>query len=128
MGTTPASIGARCEYCTLAQVGQAATFHIDHIKPISAGGATEIETLALACVSCSLRKAARTEAEDPQTGSTAQVFHPRAQRWEAHFQWDGDHVIGTTSTGRATLAALAMNRPLMVAIRREEARLGRRAT
>ena len=43
--------GQRCEYCGLAQEGQEATFHIDHIAPVSAGGLTDSENLALACVS-----------------------------------------------------------------------------
>ena len=51
--------GGRCEYCGLAQEGQEATFHIDHIMPRAAGGPTVAENLAVACVSCSLRKAAR---------------------------------------------------------------------
>ena len=58
----------RCEYCGLSQEGQEATFHIDHITPVVAGGATIETNLALACVSCSLRKGARQTAIDPQTG------------------------------------------------------------
>jgi 5-methylcytosine-specific restriction endonuclease McrA len=42
----------RCEYCKLSQLGQVATFHIDHIGPVAAGGETTDENLALACVSC----------------------------------------------------------------------------
>ena len=45
--------GGRCEYCRLAQAGQEATFHVDHIIPSAAGGPTVAENLALACVSCS---------------------------------------------------------------------------
>ena len=44
--------GNRCEYCGLSQEGQAATFHIDHIIPLAAGGDTSTDNLALACVSC----------------------------------------------------------------------------
>ena len=42
--------GDRCEYCRLAQKGQEATFHIDHILPKVAGGWTAAANLALACV------------------------------------------------------------------------------
>ena len=31
--------GHRCEYCQLAQAGQEATFHIDHVVPVAQGGA-----------------------------------------------------------------------------------------
>jgi hypothetical protein len=115
----------RCEYCGLAQEGQEATFHIDHIVPSAAGGPTELDNLALACVSCSLRKEARRSARDPQTGRTVKLYHPRRQRWGDHFRWSGVRAIGLTPTGRATVAALQMNRPLILAIRREEAARGR---
>jgi hypothetical protein len=117
--------GEGCEYCGLAQTGQEATFHIDHVKPRVAGGPTTADNLALACVSCSLRKEARRSAPDPSTGRTVPLFHPRRQRWSRHFQWNGVQVIGLTPTGRATIEALKMNRPLILAIRREEAERGR---
>ena len=117
--------GERCEYCTLGQSGQAATFHIDHVQPVARGGETTAYNLALACVSCSLRKAARIAAEDPESGASVAIFSPRLQRWDDHFRWDGEAVVGRTPTGRATVAALSMNRPMVVAIRREEARIGR---
>jgi 5-methylcytosine-specific restriction endonuclease McrA len=53
-----------CEYCGLAQTGQEATFHIDHVVPVVAGGQSISENLALACVSCSLRKGARLASVD----------------------------------------------------------------
>jgi 5-methylcytosine-specific restriction endonuclease McrA len=53
----------------LSQSGQAATFHIDHIVPEVAGGATVAENLALACVSCSLKKGAKQLLADPETGA-----------------------------------------------------------
>jgi hypothetical protein len=115
----------RCEYCGLSQEGQEATFPIDHIIPVADGGPTTADNLALACVSCSLRKEARRSAVDPRTGRKVPLFHPRRQRRQDHFRWNGLMILGTTATGRATVAALQMNRPLMRAIRREEAERGR---
>jgi len=60
--------GSVCEYCRLPQWSQEATFHVDHIRPRSAGGATHEMNLALACVTCSLRKAARVSVRDPKGG------------------------------------------------------------
>lgn len=57
-----------CEYCSLSQLGQAATFHVDHVIPVVAGGSTTTDNLALACVACSLYKGAKQEIEDPKTG------------------------------------------------------------
>src|SRR5436305_1224937 len=86
----------RCEYCGLAQAGQEATFHIDHIMPESKGGRTIAGNLALACVSCSLRKEARVVAPDPQTGRTVPLFHPRRQAWRTHFRWERVRITGLT--------------------------------
>jgi HNH endonuclease len=116
--------GDRCEYCRLAQRGQEATFHIDHILPKVAGGRTVAANLALACVSCSLRKEARRSAIEPNTNRSVALFHPRRQRWWHHFRWEGFRIVGLTPTDRATVAALQMNRPLILAIRQEEAARG----
>ncbi|MFZ5819125.1 MAG: HNH endonuclease [Chloroflexota bacterium] len=115
----------RCEYCGLSQEGQEATFHVDHVIPVVAGGETVPENLALACVSCSLRKAAREKAIDPLSGEEAPLYNPRRDMWDEHFHWDGIYLVGLTATGRATAEALQMNRRLILAIRNEEARLGR---
>jgi len=115
----------RCEYCGISQLGQVATFHIDHIVPSVAGGSTAADNLALACVSCSLRKGARQRIEDLATGKVVKVFHPRQQNWKEHFRWDEVQVVGLTATGRATVSALDLNRPTMVVIRAEEELLGR---
>ena len=115
----------RCEYCGISQIGQVATFHIDHVIPVVAGGETTAENLALACVSCSLRKGARQQLEDSETGEVVYIFNPRQQRWNTHFVWNGVEVIGLTAIGRATVQALDLNRSTMLAIRAEEELRGR---
>ena len=80
----------RCEYCRLSQLGQEATFHIDHVIPVVAGGETVIDNLALACVSCSLRKAAREKATDPETEQEVSLSIRAATTG------------GTTSVGKAS--------------------------
>jgi hypothetical protein len=133
MGVIPAhlqrSVAQRarghCEYCGLSQEGQEAQFHIDHVLPVVHGGKTAEENLALACVSCSLRKAARLYAIDPETGAQVRLFNPRVDRWSEHFRWEGVCVVGSTPTGRATVEALKLNRLLILAIRQEEAMRGR---
>lgn len=117
--------GELCEYCRLPQWSQEATFHIDHINPTTAGGPTTVENLALACVTCSLRKAARTAGRDPKSGAVALLFHPRRQSWEVHFRWTRTwRVLGRTPTGRATIVALGMNRAAIVQLRQIWAELG----
>ena len=115
----------RCEYCHLSQAGQEAVFHIDHVIPRAVGGPTTLENLALACVSCSLHKAAKQTAIDPDTGLEVFLFNPRTQNWSEHFRWDREIAVGLTPVGRATVSALKLNRPLILAIRREEMFRGR---
>lgn len=115
----------RCEYCGLAQAGQEGTFHIDHVVPVTVGGPTEADNLALACVSCSLRKGARQAGLDPETGRIAPLFNPRRDSWPDHFLWAETTAVGRTATGRATIATLRLNRPLSLAIREEETLRGR---
>jgi hypothetical protein len=117
--------GNRCEYCRLSQLGQEAAFHIDHVVPRAAGGPTVADNLALACVSCSLRKWAKQTAPDPDSGEEVPLLNPRTHVWAEHFRWDGERIVPLTPTGRATVAALALNRPLIFAIRQEEAARGR---
>ena len=81
--------GNRCEYCGLSQIGQEATFHVDHVIPRVADGPTTADNLALACVSCSLRKWIRQTAPDPDTGEVVPLFNPRTQTWADTFRWEG---------------------------------------
>jgi len=91
--------GARCEYCGLSQEGQEASFHVDHIVPKASQGPTRADNLALACVSCSLRKEARRSAVDPTSGRKVALFHPRRQRWRDHFRWARVRILGLTRRG-----------------------------
>ena len=115
----------RCEYCQLSQKGQEATFHVDHIIPIASGGETTAENLALACVSCSLRKGAKEWAIDPETKREVKLFHPRTDDWNEHFVWSKTILNGVTAKGRATVKLLNLNRRVILAIREEEILLGR---
>lgn len=115
-----------CEYCLLPQSSQEATFHIDHIIPRCEGGETDVANLALACVTCSLRKGARMFAVDPQTQATVRLFQPREETWSEHFRLNDEFEFeGLSSIGRATIVAMGMNRPAIISIRKELHFLGR---
>lgn len=115
-----------CAYCytTEANTGQPMT--VDHITPEAQGGTTTFENLCFACRRCNEYKGARITAEDPLTGETVALFHPRQDRWPDHFLWDasGALVVGLTPTGRATIIALNMNHPVIVAVRRRWVSVG----
>lgn len=110
----------RCAYCRTAEHLTATHFEIEHIEPLAAGGETVFENLCLACPMCNRFKSDSSVAVDPMTGSNVPLFHPQSQIWSEHFAWndDGTELIGLSPVGRATIAALRVNRPAMVRVRR----------
>jgi len=116
-----------CEYCR-SQVHYATEFFsTEHIEPQSAGGKTELDNLALACQGCNGHKSAKTKAIDPVTKQLVPMFHPRRQKWREHFHWNDDCtlIVGITETGRATIAALQLNRDCLINLRRALYALGK---
>lgn len=109
----------RCGYCLTSEAIVGTPMEIDHIIPQSLGGPTEEENLWLACSLCNDHKSDRIAALDPLTGAIVRLFDPRHQVWGEHFAWtiEGDQLIGLTPTGRATIAALHLNRPSLVKAR-----------
>lgn len=95
-------------------------FVMEHIVPISEGGETALSNLALACGGCNGYKYNKVEAIDSESQRLVPLYHPREQVWQEHFAWSEDslQIIGLTATGRATIAALKMNRPGVVNMRR----------
>jgi hypothetical protein len=110
----------QCEYCrTPLTFSVVENFDVEHIQPIVAGGETVLESLALSCPGCNDAKGVFVEALDPVSGETCPLFHPRQDRWNDHFAWsdDGATLEGQTPTGRATVAALRLNRAGLINIR-----------
>ncbi|MGH2522100.1 MAG: HNH endonuclease [Anaerolineales bacterium] len=116
----------RCAYCQSPEELTVTPFEVDHVVPVSAGGETTLDNLCLACPACNRHKATRQSAPDPETGQDAPLYHPRRDTWPAHFEWNADtgEFIGRTPTGRATLAALHLNRSTLVRLRRLWAKMG----
>jgi hypothetical protein len=100
----------RCRYCRLAQIGQGAVLHVNHILPKSRGGRTDPDNLVLQCPYCSLHKSNKVTALDPLTGEATELLHPLRQIWGEHFILESDGALrGNTPIGRTTIEALRMN-------------------
>ncbi|MDZ4406067.1 HNH endonuclease signature motif containing protein [Prosthecobacter sp.] len=112
--------GHHCEYCGMCQSLQGATFHLEHVVPVTCGGATTAENLALACPSCNLHKSDRSHADDPDTGLVVSLFHPRQHIWSLHFEWQGTTLAGLTAIGRVTIQALDLNHTRRLRVREAE--------
>lgn len=108
-----------CAYCRTAEDLTVAIFEFEHIVPRSAGGATVFDNLCLACPTCNRFKSDLQMAPDPVTQHEVPLFHPQQHRWLDHFSWNEDatRIVGVTPLGRATIAALKMNRPQMIRVR-----------
>ena len=108
-----------CEYCHASEQWQYVSFTVDHVTPLTKGGASSIDNLALACFHCNRQKSDKFKAFDEQSLSEVPLFNPRTDSWQEHFIWSTDTllIIGLTPTGRATAAVLTFNRARIINIR-----------
>ncbi len=109
-----------CEYCRSRVDFATQSFSVEHIIPVSRGGETTLDNLALACPGCNGHKYTKTEAPDPVDGTVVPLYNPRQQRWQDHLRWNEDFtcIVGLTPRGRATVSALQVNKPGVMNIRR----------
>jgi hypothetical protein len=116
----------RCAYCHTSQANSGSPMVVDHLLPLSKGGATAFENLCFACYRCNLFKGSQVEAVDPLSGDMSPLFHARRDYWSDHFSWDeaGLRILGLTAIGRATVTALNMNNDVILDARRNWVRLG----
>lgn len=109
-----------CEYCWSQARFSTQSFAIEHIQPISRGGKTSLENLALACPGCNSYKSDKIEGYDPINKQVVPLYHPRQDKWQEHFQWSNDFslMIGITPIGRVTVHNLQLNRNGIVNLRK----------
>jgi hypothetical protein len=109
----------RCAYCQTAQFNSGYPMVVDHIVPRRKGSSTAFQNLCFSCHRCNEYKGATTEVEDPLTGETVTLFHPRLHQWHDHFAWDaaGIRIEGLTAIGRVTVMTLKMNNEVIVSAR-----------
>jgi 5-methylcytosine-specific restriction endonuclease McrA len=100
----------RCEYCGLHQkYSPLVPLQIEHIIPKKHGGGDDPQNLALACIDCNLSKGSNLSGIDPRTSRISELYHPRRDRWDDHFERRGPFIVGKTPIGRATVRVLNMN-------------------
>jgi hypothetical protein len=88
------------------------------------GGKDVAGNLAWSCFYCNSSKGPNLTGIDPVTKKLTRLFIPRRHQWSYHFRWSGSWLVGRTAIGRTTLYVLAMNDPLMVALRKSLAEEG----
>jgi HNH endonuclease len=109
-----------CEYCKFPMSFSHDGFHIEHITPIRLGGTNELGNLAWSCDGCNTHKWGHIEWVDSQTSNKVPLFNPRQDIWKNHFQWSDDFtlILGISTSGRATIDLLKMNRLGLINIRK----------
>lgn len=109
----------RCEYCRLRQEHYRLWRHqLEHIIPRKHGGSDDEDNLAWSCVRCNLGKSSNLSGIDGETSEIVTLFNPRTDDWFEHFEYQGAAIVGTTPTGRATVAVLNMNEAQRLQLRR----------
>ena len=113
--------GNRCEYCHLPQEWQPySIFHVEHLIPRQHLKDVSDKNLSLAYSHCNFHKGPNLSGLDPDTiNQVVNLFHPRQDDWDDHFEWDGPLLIGRTAKGRATIHVLAINSGDRVELREE---------
>ena len=107
-----------CAYCQTDEALTVVTFEIEHIVPLSLGGATEFDNLCLACPACNRFKSNRTHGRN-DVEVESRLFHPQQDAWFDHFDWSvsGTVIVGLSNIGQATINTLRMNRSQLVEVR-----------
>lgn len=118
--------GHICEYCHAPEAVFNLQFEVEHIKPLSRGGADSKNNLALACRSCNLFKSDSVSFFDEETRKKFRLFNPRRNVWKNHFKinYQTGEISGLTAIGRVTAACLKMNGKIQIAARIQWLKLG----
>jgi hypothetical protein len=108
----------RCGYCGASEIDVGAELTIDHFHPRSHGGADNWTNWVYSCFTCNNHKSDVWSPDSPH-----RILHPLNDDLTQHIadQPDGT-LIGLTETGRFHIRQLQLNRPPLVAHRRERRR------
>src|SRR5262245_18313289 len=111
--------GGVCEYGHLPHSAYPVPFEIDHDMAVQHRGKTVLSNLALASHHDNGHQGPNIAGIDPVSRKLTRRFNPRRHQWHHHFHYDGPVLVGKTAIGRTTVVVLAMNDPVMVALRQE---------
>ena len=105
-------------YCGVREEDAGSELEIDHFQPRAAGGSDKLENLVYCCTTCNRLKGdfwARDEFSEAR-----RLLHPKRDDMSLHLRQESDgHLTALTETGAFHLARLRLNRPPLLALRRE---------
>jgi HNH endonuclease len=102
----------RCGDCLLPQAILMSKLEMEHILPLSEGGADKEENLWLACRDCNSYKSFKIYGFDEISKRKVKLFNPHRQKWHRHFNFNESktQIFGKTACGRATVIVLRFNK------------------
>src|SRR5262249_43951368 len=107
--------GFRCGYCGVRETEAGAELTVDHFQPRSQGGTDEADNLVYCCHACNEFKADHWRPDSPR-----RLLHPQRDELSVHLSPADDGTwVGLTETGVFHIRRLRLNRPALVAQRRE---------
>ena len=117
--------GGVCEYCLIHEDDTYLGCQVEHVVSEKHGGLTVSDNLAYACVFCNRFKGTDLGSLAPQSGQLVRFFHPRTDKWSAHFSLVGPRIVPLSDIGSVTIRILEMNRPERILEREELIKVGR---
>lgn len=116
----------RCEYCHIHEQYVLKRHEVDHIYAEKHGGETIEDNLCLSCFDCNRYKGSDLCSIDGLSGGLVELYHPRNQRWQDHFQLlPNGFIEPLTPQGRVTVRLLQINSPERIKERHRLMGLGR---
>ena len=106
-----------CEFCGVTEESVGGALTVDHYRPKSKGGSDTLDNLLYCCVRCNQYK------QDywPLDSSDSVIWNPLAEKASTHFvEAEDGELFPLTDTGKFTIDRLRLNRPPLVAYRRNK--------
>jgi hypothetical protein len=110
----------RCGYCGVSETQSGGELTIDHFIPVSAAGDDSDDNLVYACFRCNLYKGDFVASVSPQTLGL-RLLHPLRDDLAAHIREEEQTawLEPLTTRGRLHIEILRLNRPELIAHRKE---------
>ena len=106
----------RCGYCGVSETNIGAEMTVDHFLPRIHGGDDSLDNLVYCCHACNEFKG-----DYWQTEPDLRLLHPLLDNLTLHYrQQDDGMLLALTERGANHLQILHLNRPELVAFRREQ--------
>ena len=108
-----------CEFCGVTETDAGGQLTIDHYQPKSKGGNDELSNLLYCCVCCNQYK----HAYWPSQPESPKIWNPLVDSTAIHFlEVEEDKLFPLTKIGSFTIERLRLNRPSLVAHRKDKRR------